>query len=63
MKQFESLTASELYCPKCRTVRKVRQRLLLVTRRVDIHEYRCEQCGASLATREVTSTMQERQRL
>jgi hypothetical protein len=57
MKQFESLTASELYCPKCRAVRKVRQRLLLVTPRAEIHDYRCQLCGESLATREVTASL------
>jgi phage FluMu protein Com len=57
MKQFESLTATELYCPKCRVVRKVRERLLLVTPRADIHEYRCQMCGESLATREVTAAL------
>jgi hypothetical protein len=54
MKQFDSLTASELYCPTCRLTRKVRERLLLVTPRGEIHDYRCAVCGESLATREVT---------
>jgi phage FluMu protein Com len=55
MKQFESLTASELYCPKCRRAQQVRERLLLVTPHGEIHDYRCTVCGESLATREVTA--------
>ena len=54
MKQFESLTASELYCPKCRLAQKVRERLLLVTPHGEIHDYRCQVCGESVGTREVT---------
>jgi hypothetical protein len=54
-KQFESLRASELYCPKCRTARPVRERLLLVLPRAEIHDYRCTVCGESLGTRETTN--------
>jgi len=52
MKQFESLSVSELYCPKCRTARPVRERLLLVLPAGEVHEYRCTVCGESLGTRE-----------
>lgn len=52
-KQFESFSASELYCPRCRAARPVRERLLLVTPAGEIHDYRCTVCGESLATREV----------
>jgi len=52
-KQFESLRATELYCPGCRVARPVRERLLLVLPRAEVHEYRCVACGASLGTREV----------
>ena len=52
-KQFQDLTASELYCPKCRVARPVRERLLLVLPNAELHEYRCTACGESLATREV----------
>ena len=55
MKQFESFRASEVYCPKCRTVRPLRERLLLVTPRSEIHDYRCVVCGESLASRETTA--------
>ncbi len=57
-KQFESFSASELYCPRCRTARPVRERLLLVTPQGEIHDYRCVACGDSLGTREVASRQQ-----
>ncbi len=52
-RQFENLRASELYCPRCRTSRPVRERLLLVLPHADLHDYRCTVCGASLGQREV----------
>jgi DNA-directed RNA polymerase subunit RPC12/RpoP len=52
-KQFENLRASELYCPNCRVARPVRERLLLVLPRAEMHEYRCVVCGKSLGTREI----------
>lgn len=52
---FEALTASELYCPRCGTAQPVRERLLLVLPRGELHEYRCAVCGDSLATRETQS--------
>ena len=52
-KQFESLRASELYCPRCKTARPVRERLLLVVPSGEIHAYRCVVCGDTLGTREV----------
>jgi len=51
--QFGSFGASELYCPRCRATRPVRERLLLVLPRGELHEYRCTVCGESLATRTV----------
>ncbi len=53
MKQFDSLKASELHCPKCRQLRPVRERLLLVLPTGELHAYRCVVCGETLATREV----------
>jgi len=50
---FGNLRASELYCPKCRRARPLRERLLLVLPRAEIHEYRCRVCGESLGSREV----------
>lgn len=52
---FRNLTAAELYCPRCRTARPVRERLLLVLPRAELHEYRCTACAESLGTREVRS--------
>lgn len=50
---FDNLKATELYCPRCRISRPVRERLLLVLPRVELHEYRCTSCAESLGTREV----------
>ena len=52
-RQFENLTASELFCPKCRTARPVRERLLLVLPHAELHDYRCTVCGESCGSREV----------
>ncbi len=52
-RQFENLTASELYCPKCRRSQPVRERLLLVLPNAELHDYRCTTCGESLGSREV----------
>jgi DNA-directed RNA polymerase subunit RPC12/RpoP len=52
-RQFETLRASELHCPKCGVLRPVRERLLLVVPGGEIHDYRCVVCGASLGSREV----------
>ena len=52
--QFSEFTASELYCPKCRTARPVREKLLLVLPSGELHEYLCTQCGSSLGERTVT---------
>ncbi len=52
-KQFDQLRASELFCPRCRTSRPVRETLLLVVPGGEIHSYRCNICGEHLGTREV----------
>ncbi len=52
-RQFNNLTASELYCPRCKTSRPVRERLLLVLPHAEIFDYRCTACGESLGEREV----------
>lgn len=52
-KQFEDLRASELYCPRCKTAQPVRERLLLVLPKAELHDYRCAVCGDSLGSREV----------
>ncbi|MCF7839116.1 MAG: hypothetical protein K9N49_10865 [Candidatus Marinimicrobia bacterium] len=53
MEQFSQLRASELYCPRCRVARPVRERLLLVLPHSELHDYRCTVCGESLGSREV----------
>jgi len=53
-KQFENLTASELFCPRCRTARPVRERLLLVLPHSELYDYRCTVCGESCGSREVS---------
>jgi predicted RNA-binding Zn-ribbon protein involved in translation (DUF1610 family) len=50
-KQFESLNAVELYCPKCGRSMPVRERLLLVLPEGDKYEYLCVRCGTSLGDR------------
>lgn len=52
MQQFEQFRASELYCPKCRIARPVRERLLLVLPGSELFEYRCTVCGTSVGERE-----------
>lgn len=51
--QFEKLRASELHCPRCKQLRPVREKLLLVLPNGEIHAYRCTMCGETLGTREV----------
>ncbi len=55
MKQFESLRASSLYCPKCQQAMPVRERLLLVLPNKEIFDYICTGCANSLGEREVTA--------
>lgn len=47
-KQFQSLRATELYCPTCREATPVRERLLLVLPEGDKYEYLCAYCGTSV---------------
>jgi hypothetical protein len=53
--QFESFTASSLYCEKCRAPMPVRERLLLVLPDREIFDYLCTACGSSVGSREVTA--------
>ena len=53
--QFESFTASSLYCDKCKTAMPVRERLLLVLPEREIFDYLCTECGSSVGRREVTT--------
>lgn len=52
-KQFDSLRAVELYCPKCKRANPVRERLLLVLPEGDKYEYLCAYCGTSVGDRVV----------
>ena len=56
--QFENLRASELYCPTCRKLQPVRERLLLVLPQAELYDYRCITCGLSLGSREVKAPAQ-----
>jgi hypothetical protein len=52
--QFGTFTASELYCPECRRVQPVRERLLLVLPAGELHELVCSRCAHSLGKRTVS---------
>ena len=52
--QFGSFTASELYCPKCRSAQPVRERLLLVLPTGELHDFLWVRCATSLGKRTVT---------
>jgi len=54
MNQFGALTASELYCPKCRKAQPVREKLLLVLPTGELYAYLCTGCGESLGKRTVS---------
>jgi hypothetical protein len=51
--QYKDLTATELFCPKCRQATPVREHLLLVLPDGDLYEYRCAYCGTSLGEKRV----------
>lgn len=53
--QFESLTASSLYCDKCKAAMPVRERLLLILPDKELFDYLCTECGSSVGQREVTA--------
>lgn len=50
---FEDLSASALYCPRCKAAMPLRERLLLVLPDGELFEYRCARCLTSLGTRRV----------
>jgi hypothetical protein len=52
-KQFDTLRASSLYCPKCRTAQPVFEKLLLVLPDREIYDYLCRHCLTSVGSREV----------
>lgn len=51
--QFRDLSASALYCPRCKAAMPVRERLLLVLPDGELFEYLCARCAASLGSRKV----------
>lgn len=53
--QFESFTASSLYCAKCQNAMPVRERLLLVLPDRELYDYLCTGCASSVGQREVTA--------
>ncbi|HEX4666513.1 MAG TPA: hypothetical protein VH207_07930 [Chthoniobacterales bacterium] len=53
--QFESFTASSLYCEKCKVAMPVRERLLLILPDRELYDYLCTNCGSSVGQREVTA--------
>ena len=53
--QFESFTASSLYCEKCKAAMPVRERLLLILPDREIYDYLCTNCASSVGQREVTA--------
>jgi hypothetical protein len=52
-RDFETLRASSLYCPRCGTAAPVRERLLLVLPDREIYEYLCAYCAEAIGRREV----------
>jgi hypothetical protein len=52
--QFGNFTASELYCPTCKSSQPVRERLLLVLPTGELHEFICSRCATSVGKRTVT---------
>ncbi|MBX7158394.1 MAG: cytoplasmic protein [Verrucomicrobiae bacterium] len=58
MDQFDSFTASQLYCPKCQKPMPVREKLLLVLPDKEIYDYLCIGCATSLGQREVSLSEQ-----
>ena len=50
-RQFESLRASLLFCPKCQTATPARERLLLVLPTGSLYEYLCAHCGTSTGSK------------
>jgi len=49
---FNRFQASELFCPKCKTARAVREHLLLVLPTGNKYEYRCAVCATSVGARD-----------
>lgn len=50
-KTFDQLTATLLYCDKCRQPMPVRQRLLLFLPDGELYDYLCQGCGSSVGSK------------
>ena len=48
---YKSFSASELYCPNCKSAMRVREKLLLVLPSGDLYDYVCVKCGTSLGSK------------
>jgi hypothetical protein len=46
--QFTGFSASELYCPTCKTSMPVREKLLLTLASGDLYDYVCKRCGTTV---------------
>ena len=53
-RQYESLEASELFCPKCSQAQQVHRHLLLVLPTGNKYEYRCATCGTPVGAKDDT---------
>ncbi|NGZ95068.1 MAG: cytoplasmic protein [Nitrospira sp. WS110] len=50
-RQFDSLRASLLFCPRCQVATPTRERLLLVLPSGNLYEYLCAHCGTSTGSK------------
>lgn len=53
-RQYDTLEASELFCPTCRKAQPVRRHLLLVLPTGNKYEYRCATCGTPVGAKDDT---------
>ena len=51
---YRDLTASSLFCIRCKQAVPVRERLLLILPDGELHEYICKVCAESLGTKKVS---------
>lgn len=55
-RQFDQFRASSLFCQACQKATPVREKLLLILPDKEIYDYLCQDCGASVGSKEVTAT-------
>jgi hypothetical protein len=53
-KQFENMTATQLYCNNCKRAMPVKERLLLILPDGNLHDYYCLGCGTSVGKKKET---------